>query len=158
MHPFARPTDTSELLRAFLLGIFLLGVGGLTLELILLEHYDEYWQWTPYALFGVSTAVLLWYGLTRRPLPIRAFRGLMFVFLAAGAVGIYLHYDGNVEFEREMSPDVLGWALFREAIFGATPALAPGVMVQLGLLGLAYTIRHPALTRRARGDAPNDGA
>ena len=145
------------MLRAFVLGIFLLGIGGLTLELILLEHYDEYWQWTPFILFGTSTFVLLWYGVTRRELPIRAFRGLMYVFLAAGALGIYLHYDGNVEFEREMSPDVLGWALFREAIFGATPALAPGAMVQLGLLGLAYTIRHPALARRARGGV-QDGA
>jgi hypothetical protein len=27
----------------------------------------------------------------------------------------------------------------------APPALAPGVMVQLGLLGLVYTYKHPAL-------------
>jgi hypothetical protein len=44
-----------------------------------------------------------------------------------------------------MSPDVTGWPLFWEAIRGATPALAPGAMVQLGLIGLAFTIRHPAL-------------
>jgi hypothetical protein len=69
----------------------------------------------------------------------------MVAFIAGGTLGVYLHYDSNVVFEREMSPEVLGWALFREAIFGATPALAPGVMVQLGLLGLAFTIRHPAL-------------
>ncbi len=61
-------------------------------------------------------------------------------------------------FELEMSPEVLGWALFREAIFGATPALAPGVMVQLGLLGLAFTIRHPSLEApRAQRRAAVDG-
>lgn len=117
----------------------------MSLELVLLEHYDDFWQWTPFALFGASTVVLLWYGLSRRALAIRVFRMVMVAFVAGGALGVYLHYDSNVMFEREMSPDVLGWALFREAIFGATPALAPGVMVQLGLLGLAFTIRHPAL-------------
>jgi hypothetical protein len=117
----------------------------MSLELVLLEHYDDFWQWTPFALFGTSTFVLLWYGFTRRALAIRVFRTVMAAFIAGGALGVYLHYDSNAMFEREMSPEVLGWALFQEAIFGATPALAPGVMVQLGLLGLAFTIRHPAL-------------
>lgn len=131
-----------------MLGIFLLGIGGITLELILLEHVDDFWQWTPFVLVGIATLVLLWYAASREALAIQAFRAVMVLFIAGGALGIYLHYEGNVEFEREMSPDVVGWALFREAIFGATPALAPGVMVQLGLLGLAFTIRHPALLAR----------
>ena len=33
-----------------------------------------------------------------------------------------------------------------KALRGATPALAPGALAQLGLLGLLYTYRHPALT------------
>jgi hypothetical protein len=131
---------------------------GMSLELILLEHYDDLWQWTPFALFGASTFVLLWYGFTRRALAIRAFRIVMVAFIAGGALGVYLHYDSNAMFELEMSPEVLGWALFREAIFGATPALAPGVMVQLGLLGLAFTIRHPSLEApRAQRRAAVDG-
>jgi len=28
--------------------------------------------------------------------------------------------------------------LFREAMMGATPALAPGAMIQIGLIGLLY--------------------
>ncbi|HSJ62938.1 MAG TPA: hypothetical protein VK922_03420 [Gemmatimonadaceae bacterium] len=143
--------DASDLLRAVILGIFLLGVAGLTIELVLLEHYDEYWQWTPFVMFGLSALVLLWYAVRRTAAAIRVFRAMTMLFLAAGAYGIFLHYDGNVEFERELSPEVLGWALFREAVFGATPTLAPGAMVQLGLLGLAFTIRHPAL--RASGGA-----
>jgi hypothetical protein len=144
----APSTDASEIIRAVVLGIFLLGIGGITLELILLEHVDDFWQWTPFVLVGIATLVLLWYAASREALAIQAFRAVMVLFIAGGALGIYLHYEGNVEFEREMSPDVVGWALFREAIFGATPALAPGVMVQLGLLGLAFTIRHPALLAR----------
>jgi len=37
----------------------------------------------------------------------------------------------------------------------APPALSPGLLVQLGLLGLVYTYRHPALgaaERESQGD------
>lgn len=137
--------DPLGVVRALLLIIFLLGVGGLAVELVLLEHYDDYWQLTPFALFGASLLVLAWYWGTRRGAAIKAFRAMMVLFLASGAWGIFLHYEGNVEFEREMSPEVTGWPLFWEAIRGATPSLAPGAMVQLALIGLAFTIRHPAL-------------
>lgn len=150
--------DPLGVIRAFLLGIFLLGIGGIAVELVLLEHYDDFWQWTPYVLFGASLAVLVWYAVTRTGAAIRAFRAMMILFLASGAFGIFLHYDGNVEFEREMSPDVTGWPLFWEAIRGATPALAPGAMVQLGLIGLAFTIRHPALRRPEPRDPQDDPA
>ncbi len=75
--------------------------------------------------------------------------------LAAGAVGIWLHYAGNVEFEREMEPTMRGLHLFWQAMKGATPALAPGSLAHLGLFGLACTWRHPALRQRAiRPGAP----
>jgi hypothetical protein len=44
-----------------------------------------------------------------------------------------------------------GWQLFWQAIRSKTPpALAPGVMIQLGLIGLAYTYRDPALFRSTK--------
>lgn len=139
--------DYLERLRGFLLFVFLLGVVGLAAELAFLEHYDDAWQWTPFALYVLSLAVLLWYGIAKSRTALRAFRGVMVLFLIAGPLGIYLHLTGNVEFEKEMDPDIGGWALLWEAIRGATPALAPGAMVQLGLVGLAYTIGHSALRR-----------
>ena len=42
------------------------------------------------------------------------------------------------------SGGIRGESRLRE-LRGATPALAPGAMVQLGLLGLAFTFRHPVL-------------
>ena len=43
-------------------------------------------------------------------------------------------------------------ALFWKAMAAKTPpALAPGAMTQLGLLGLAYAFRHPALGRPGAG-------
>jgi hypothetical protein len=69
----------------------------------------------------------------------------MLLFLVAGGAGVILHYRGNTEFERERDPVIAGWDLFRRALQGATPALAPGTMVLLGSIGLLYAYRHPAL-------------
>jgi hypothetical protein len=61
---------------------------------------------------------------------------------------MYLHFEVNMEFQREMDPALAGMALFQKAILAKSPpALAPGAMIQLGLIGLAYTFRHPALAR-----------
>ena len=38
-----------------------------------------------------------------------------------------------------------GWELVLESLTGALPALAPGTMIYLGLLGWAATFRHPLL-------------
>jgi hypothetical protein len=71
----------------------------------------------------------------------------MAVFVAAGFAGVLLHYRGNAEFELEMRPSLAGSELFWKAVKGATPALAPLALTQLGLLGLASTYRHPLLRR-----------
>jgi hypothetical protein len=72
----------------------------------------------------------------------------MWLFVVSGLVGLWLHYKGNVEFEREMYPALAGLQLFKQAMTGATPSLAPGTMVQFGMLGLLYAFRHPALQAR----------
>jgi hypothetical protein len=56
-----------------------------------------------------------------------------------------LHLNGNVEFERELHPDERGLEFVRKTVAGATPVLAPGSMSLLGIVGLAFTYRHPAL-------------
>jgi hypothetical protein len=69
----------------------------------------------------------------------------MVLFIASGLIGLVLHYIGNREFQREMDPALGGWALFVKVMTAkAPPALAPSVMVQMGLLGLLYTYRHPS--------------
>ncbi len=146
------PTGDAPLRRLLLL-LVLFGAAGLVAELLLLEHWDDPWQWTPLVLLGLVLAV----GglLARRPVPglLRAFRALMGACLAAGVLGVYLHYRGNVEFELERDPTLAGFALLWEAVRGATPALAPGALAQLGLLGLLYVFRHPLLTDPPPGPA-----
>jgi hypothetical protein len=82
----------------------------------------------------------------------------MIAFIAAGFAGFYFHYQGSVEFKLESNPSLAGWRLFWEAIRAqAPPALAPGIMIQLGLIGLVYTYRHPALLAAANAEFKDEG-
>lgn len=130
-------------IRSLLLVIFLLGVLGAGSELILLGHYEEPWQLVPLGMIGLSLAVLAVRLFRNDARVLRVFQICMLLFVAAGILGIYLHYQSNVEFELEMNPAAAGWELIRESLTGAMPALAPGTMVHLGLIGLLYTWRHP---------------
>ena len=131
-------------LRTLLLVTLVVSLAGTLAELLLLEHFEDAWQWAPIALLGAALVTLGWHALERGPMSLNVLRGLMVLCVASGAVGLLLHYRGNVEFELEMYPDLSGWKLFKDSMMGATPALAPGAMVQIGLVGLAWTFRHPA--------------
>jgi hypothetical protein len=131
--------------------ILLVGMVGILIELLLLEHFEDTLQLVPLALLGIGVIVLLWHARSPHRTSTRAVRAVMALFLVSGALGVFLHYRGNVEFERERRPQAGGWALFREAMMGATPALAPGAMVQLGLLGLLYGVLPAGRRRETEG-------
>lgn len=134
-----------RVIRAILLVTLVSGLVGLGAELLLLEHFEDWRQNIPLALLSLAALVLIWHALDRRGTPVRALQLVMVVFIAAGAIGMTLHYQGNVEFELELRPSLSGMELFRKSMMGATPALAPGSMIQLALIGLAYTYKHPRL-------------
>lgn len=143
--------DSLGPLRGMLLAIFLLGAIGTIVELLLLGHYEEIAQLIPLGLLTVSLTVLAAWFIAGGPGLFRVFRLLLILFLAAGALGIYLHYRSNVEFELEMNPSINGSELIWKSLTGAMPALAPGTMVQLGLVGLLYTYRHPVFRSTSEG-------
>ena len=118
--------------------ILVVAMVGVLIELLLLEHFEDAWQLTPVVLLGVGLLAVVWHARARSVWSVRILRGVMTLSLVSGLLGVFLHYRGNAEFELEENPNVTRWALFREAMMGATPALAPGVMVQIGLLGLLY--------------------
>lgn len=145
--PRPRSRDTLATVRLLLLVALFVSVVGTLVELLLLEHVEDTWQWVPIILLGLSIIVIAWHVIGRGRASTRALQGTMWLFVASGAVGVFLHYRGNSEFELEMNSSLDGFALFRESMMGATPALAPGTMVLLGVVGLIYTYRHPALRR-----------
>jgi hypothetical protein len=137
-------TDTR--LRSRLLAILFIGVIGTLAELLLLEHYEEWWQLTPLTLLGLSIPLIVLCWARPSPATVKTLRGLMLLFVIGGMIGVYRHYVGNAEFELEMYPGRAGFELFWESLTGATPALAPGSLALLGLIGLAYAYRHPAVS------------
>jgi hypothetical protein len=135
-------------IRKALLAALALGIVGTGAELILLGHFDDAAQWIPLVGCGVAVPLLLWHTLTPSRATVVALRALMAAFVFSGVIGVGLHYSGNVEFERERDPRGGGWPFVKNSLAGATPVLAPGSMVLLGLVGLAQVYRHPASGRR----------
>lgn len=147
------PSKTSTIppSRRVLLLVFLVGAVGAGADLFLLEHFEDKLQWIPLALLALAMLVLAWHVIHRAPASVRVFQIVMILFVIAGLVGLVLHYQGSVEFQLEVNPDLSGMELFSKAIRAkAPPALGPGAMINLGLLGLAYAYRHPILG--GRGD------
>lgn len=127
----------SSVLRGALLAILVVGIAGTWAELLLLDH-TESWQLVPVVLLGAGLAVLAWHAMRPRPVTVRMVRAAMVIYVASGFAGLALHLKGNVEFERELHPGTAVSTLAWNAMKGATPALAPGTMIHLGLLGLLY--------------------
>lgn len=138
--------STLAAIRRWLLAVLVLGLVGSGIELFLIEHYEDPLQLVPLASIAMALAVVIWHALKGGALSIRALQVTMVLFLMAGTTGMWFHYRGGAEFQREIDPAQSRWLVFQKVMRAkAPPVLASGVMVQLGLLGLVYAYRHPAL-------------
>ena len=136
-------------LRQLVLALVLFGIIGLEIELAFLRHADSLAKWIPHiSLLNGLVVTLAVYLSPRKPV-LRSFQTIMVLYLLIGALGVYFHLRGNVEFAVERDPSLSGLKLLWKALRGATPALAPGALAQLGLLGLLYTYGHPSLAANA---------
>ena len=144
----APPLDAEARYRRFLLwvsaGLFI----GTPVELWLTEHMEGWQQWVPFVLCAVGLVAVA--SALRAPTrgTLLALRGTMIGVGAGAFYGIYSHVTANVAFELEIRPtyglsDVLG-----EALRGASPLLAPGILALAALLGMAATFWHPVLHRK----------
>ena len=132
--------------RQILLATLAIGMAGTATELWLIDHTEGWDQLIPMVLLGAGLIVCASHALRPTAGSVRLLQAVMLLFVVSGGVGVLLHYRGNVEFEREMYPSMEGFELFRNTMTGATPVLAPGTMLLLGLVGLAHSYRHPRLT------------
>ena len=140
-------------LGQFILAIILIGIVGLLMELLLIDHMETRIQWIPIVVLVAGLGGSVWIALRPGKASFRTFEAIMAVFIVAGVAGLYFHYAGNVEFAIERDSTLSGFRLAWKSLRGATPALAPGALAQLGLLGLAYTYTHPATRRTAKGES-----
>ena len=147
--------DTVGTLRTALLATLLFGSAGALLELLLIQHDEDAWQYIPLVLIGLSFLVAGWHIARQDAASVRALQLTMVLFIGAGMLGVLLHFNGAAEFQIEIDPSQDRWSLLGKVLRAkAPPVLAPGLMIQLGLLGLIYSFRHPALARRGAESQP----
>jgi hypothetical protein len=128
-----------ERLRLWVLGVLVLGLIGTVTELILLEHYEQALQFVPLVLIALGVVVLAWHYGRPDTASLRALQIVMGLFVLSGFVGMLAHFNGSMEYQLELNPDMTTWELLEKILHAkAPPLLAPGMMMQMGLLGLAY--------------------
>jgi uncharacterized membrane protein len=140
--------DRIELLRRWILGVLVLGLLGTVTELLLLEHYEQPLQFVPLVLIVAAVGVLIWEFRRHDTASRRAVQIVMALFVLAGFIGFVAHFHGSAEYQLELNPEMSNWELMEKVLRAkAPPLLAPGMMLQLGLLGLAYMFSDPRLRR-----------
>ena len=145
-------SDRLERLRRWILFVLVLGLLGTETELVLLKHYDEPWQFLPLFLIASAISVLAWHTKRHDRSSLRALKLIMLSFLVAGFIGVGLHFRGAAQFQLETDPAMGKWDLIKKVMrIESPPVLAPGVMLQLGLIGLAYAFSD-SLVRRSGGN------
>jgi|CXWL01.1.fsa_nt_gi hypothetical protein len=142
-------------LRRALLVLVAVGLVGTLGELLLIPHLEDNWQLAPLIVSGVALVGIGGHLLKPGPASARALFGALALLAAAGFAGLWLHYDANAEFEREISPGSGGLELFWRAVHGAAPpSLAPGALIEFALLGGLALWRDPAFNASPPGGSP----
>ncbi len=108
-------------------------IAGLALELLFIGHYEDWLQYLPLIIMGVS---LLIYFSTKNK---KILKGISLLTILVGILGIGVHLKNNFEFELEMYPELSGWLLLKQSMTGALPVMAPGSLISVGLLGFLIT-------------------
>jgi hypothetical protein len=124
----------------------------------LLEHYEQPLQFVPLVLIVAAVAAIAWQVMRNDAGNLRALEVIMMLFVLSGFAGIAAHFHGSAEFQLDLNPSMTAWELMEKVMRAkAPPLLAPGMMLQLGLLGLAYVysdVRNRARIRRVFGSKP----
>jgi hypothetical protein len=142
--------DILSRLRRFLL-VFSIGLmGGALLELWLIEHMEDPVQFIPFGLCALGTLAALAVLARPRRATLIALRVCMALVVIGSLLGIYLHVEGNYALQREISPNATAGAALSDALSGANPLLAPGILAVAAVLALAATYRHAALGKEDR--------
>ena len=138
--------STLGAIRRWILAVLLLGLASTGVDLFLIEHYASASQAVPLVVVSLALLVLAWHAIRRDRLSIRALQATMIASIVAGLAGMALHFRGGAQFQLEIDAEQHRWDIVTKVMRAESPpVLASGMFVQLGLLGLVYAYRHPAL-------------
>ena len=142
------PVGALSTIRRLLLIVLFIGMAGTLTDVLLLAHYEDPAQLIPLVLLAGALAAIALHAVRPTATSVRVLQAIMALVVVAAFVGMALHYNGAVEFQLEIDPSQSWWTLARKvARAQSPPVLAPGAMLQLGLVGLVYTYRHPVIAR-----------
>ena len=127
-----------SVIRRYLLGVIALVLFGLLLELIMLSHLNTPLQLLPVGLAILALGATAWNFILPNATSLRILKGTLLACSFVGVLGLVIHSAFYINDHRNKAHGRRG--LEREV-----PPLAPAAMLPLGLLGLAFTFRHPLL-------------
>ena len=137
--------DVLRRLRLFLLVLAGLVFVGAVVELVLSEHTESLVQWIPFFLCGLGIATILAALIRPQRLTLIALRSVMVLVILGSVVGVYEHLVNNIGLELEVRPNATVGGVFVEALKGASPLLAPGMLAVAAIIAIAATYYHPDL-------------
>lgn len=147
-------SPVEQRLRTFLLVTSGFLCVGTIIELLLAKHYEDVVQLLPFVLCGVGFIAVGAALLRPRPMTLWLMRGVMVISALGSLFGIWEHLESNAGFVSEIQPNATGIGVWLQALGGAAPLLAPGILALAAVLALAGTYAHPALQRN-RATASN---
>lgn len=115
-------------------------VVGTILELYLIHHYESFTQLIPIICIGLILILVVVLRFKKSLFLNKLFKGVLIITALSSIYGVYLHLNGNYEFEIEMTPTANKADLLIESLSGGMPALAPMSMLVLALIGYSYLI------------------
>lgn len=129
-------------LRRFLLLLTVSLFAGALVELWLVGHTEDVIQLVPFvaSVVGIVVSLLVFFWPSTGT--IHVMRIWMAVVVLGTLLGVYLHIEGNVAFEREVDPQATTSKLILQGLGGGNPLLAPGILAIAALLALAATYRY----------------
>ena len=152
-------TTVVQRLRTFLLALAASLCAGTIVELLLAEHTETPIQLIPFVLCGVALVAVLAALVRPQRATLIGLRAVMALMIAGSCLGVFEHVQGNLGFELEIHPNATAGAVWLDALKGAAPLLAPGILALAAVIAIAATYYHPALERRRiYSGAQNDRA
>lgn len=135
-------------LRLFLLGLAAFLCLGTIVELVFQEHYKEPLQFVPLVFCAGAFVLILLVIVRPTRVTIMTMRAVMALGVLASLVGVYEHLEQNMGFVLDIKPNTPLADAFLQALHGAAPLLAPGLLAILGAIAIMGTYAHPALEKR----------
>ena len=99
-----REPATLATIRRIILGLAAFGTLGMTVELLLVGHYEDANQLIPLVVAGLGLVAFLWTAVSPTVAALRLLQFAMLLYAGSAVIGVTLHYKANVALQHETRP------------------------------------------------------